>query len=132
MAALANSTTLSPKVAGRNAAARYGIAYRPSARRAARPPLRCRSTANLSQTYQYDLVGRVKQGTGLWGSDNYTYDAMGNRLTRSLGTQFRGHDTIPGTQRNCGIRVPGIAAPGIVALLTTRNFLVAFEQASAP
>ena len=41
-------------------------------------------TANLSETYQYDLVGRVKQGTGLWGSDNYTYDAMGNRLTRSL------------------------------------------------
>ena len=41
-------------------------------------------TASLSQTYQYDLVGRVKQGTGLWGSDNYTYDAMGNRLTRSL------------------------------------------------
>ena len=40
--------------------------------------------ANLSQTYQYDLVGRVKQGTGGWGTDNYTYDGMGNRLTRSL------------------------------------------------
>ena len=70
MKALANYTTLSLKVADWRTAARYGIAYRPSARRAARPPLRCRSTANLSQTYQYDLVGRVKQGTGLWGSDN--------------------------------------------------------------
>ena len=40
--------------------------------------------ANLSQTYQYDLVGRVKQGTGGWGTDNYTYDALGNRLTRNL------------------------------------------------
>ena len=40
--------------------------------------------ASLSQTYQYDLVGRVKQGTGGWGTDNYTYDALGNRLTRNL------------------------------------------------
>jgi RHS repeat-associated protein len=41
-------------------------------------------TANLSQTFQYDLVGRVTQGTGVYGTDNYTYDALGNRLTRSL------------------------------------------------
>jgi RHS repeat-associated protein len=41
-------------------------------------------SANLSQTFQYDLMGRVKQGTGVYGTDNYTYDALGNRLTRSL------------------------------------------------
>ena len=41
-------------------------------------------TANLSQTFQYDLLGRVTQGTGVYGTDNYTYDALGNRLTRSL------------------------------------------------
>lgn len=40
--------------------------------------------ANLSQTFQYDLLGHVTKGTGSYGIDNYTYDAMGNRLTRSL------------------------------------------------
>ncbi|HEU0097572.1 MAG TPA: RHS repeat-associated core domain-containing protein [Allosphingosinicella sp.] len=40
--------------------------------------------ANLSQTFQYDLLGHVTKGTGAFGTDNYTYDAMGNRLTRSL------------------------------------------------
>jgi RHS repeat-associated protein len=39
---------------------------------------------SLSQTFQYDLLGRVTQGTGSYGTDGYTYDAVGNRLTRSL------------------------------------------------
>lgn len=41
---------------------------------------------NRSQTLQYDLLGRVTQGTGFYGNDNYSYDAVGNRLTRTLGT----------------------------------------------
>ena len=41
-------------------------------------------SASLSQTFQYDLLGHVTKGTGAFGTDNYTYDAMGNRLTRSL------------------------------------------------
>ncbi len=32
------------------------------------------------------LLGRVVQGTGFYGNDNYTYDAVGNRLTRTLVT----------------------------------------------
>lgn len=40
--------------------------------------------ASYSQTFQYDLVGRVTQGVGPYGTDNYTYDALGNRATRSL------------------------------------------------
>jgi len=39
-----------------------------------------------SQTLQYDLLGRVVQGSGFYGNDNYTYDAVGNRLTRTLVT----------------------------------------------
>jgi RHS repeat-associated protein len=39
---------------------------------------------SLSQTFQYNLGGHVTRGTGTYGTDNYTYDAMGNRLTRSL------------------------------------------------
>jgi RHS repeat-associated protein len=41
-------------------------------------------TANLSQTFQYDLAGRLTQGVGAYGTENYTYDALGNRLTRSV------------------------------------------------
>jgi RHS repeat-associated protein len=39
---------------------------------------------SLSQGFQYNLGGHVTRGTGVYGTDNYTYDAMGNRLTRSL------------------------------------------------
>lgn len=39
---------------------------------------------NLSETFQYDPLGRVTQGTGAWGTDNYSYDAVGNRLSHSL------------------------------------------------
>ncbi|MER9909008.1 RHS repeat domain-containing protein, partial [Mesorhizobium sp. M0052] len=41
-------------------------------------------TPSLTQTFQYDLVGRVTNGVGTYGNDSYTYDAAGNRLTRSL------------------------------------------------
>jgi RHS repeat-associated protein len=41
-------------------------------------------TPGLSQSFQYNLGGHVTRGTGVYGTDNYTYDAMGNRLTRSL------------------------------------------------
>lgn len=41
-------------------------------------------TASLSQTFQYDLAGRLTQGVGAYGTENYTYDALGNRLTRSV------------------------------------------------
>jgi RHS repeat-associated protein len=41
-------------------------------------------SGSLSQTFQYDLLGRVTKGTGPYGTDSYTYDALGNRLTRSL------------------------------------------------
>ncbi|RWM12892.1 MAG: hypothetical protein EOR72_20465 [Mesorhizobium sp.] len=39
---------------------------------------------SLTQTFQYDLVGRVTNGVGAYGNDTYTYDAGGNRKTRSL------------------------------------------------
>ncbi len=42
--------------------------------------------ANLGQSFAYDLVGRVTQGVGPYGTDNYTYDLVGNRLSRSLVT----------------------------------------------
>jgi YD repeat-containing protein len=34
--------------------------------------------------FHYEPDGHVARGKGAFGTDNYTYDAMGNRLTRSL------------------------------------------------
>ena len=45
-------------------------------------------TTSLSETYQYDLVGRVLQGTGAWGAETYRWDGIGNRLERYNATTF--------------------------------------------
>jgi RHS repeat-associated protein len=39
--------------------------------------------SNRSQTFQYDLLGRVTQAIGFYGTDTMTYDGIGNLLTRS-------------------------------------------------
>jgi RHS repeat-associated protein len=39
--------------------------------------------SNRSQTFQYDVLGRVTQAVGFYGTDTMTYDGVGNVLTRS-------------------------------------------------
>jgi RHS repeat-associated protein len=36
------------------------------------------------QTFEYDLLGRLTDAAGVYGTEEYTYDAVGNRLTRTL------------------------------------------------
>src|SRR6185312_2582621 len=36
-----------------------------------------------SETFQYDLLGRLTQSSGFYGTDTMTYDGVGNVLTRS-------------------------------------------------
>jgi|GEM_PF-619231 len=38
--------------------------------------------ASRTETYQYDSLSRLTQGTGAYGTIDYTYDLVGNRLTR--------------------------------------------------
>ena len=38
----------------------------------------------LTQTFDYDLLNRVTRGTGIYGEDTYAYDALGNRLSRTV------------------------------------------------
>jgi RHS repeat-associated protein len=37
-----------------------------------------------NQTFEYDLLSRLTDATGYYGTEEYTYDAVGNRLTRTL------------------------------------------------
>lgn len=37
-----------------------------------------------SQTFEYDLLGRLTDAAGYYGTEEYTYDPVGNRLTRTL------------------------------------------------
>ena len=40
--------------------------------------------AARTQTLSYDLLNRLTQAIGPWGDDSYTYDPVGNRLSRTL------------------------------------------------
>jgi len=39
-------------------------------------------TASRTETYQYDGLSRLSQAVGAYGTIDYTYDLVGNRLTR--------------------------------------------------
>ena len=60
-----------------------------------------------SQTLQYDLLGRVVQGTGFYGNDNCSYDAVGNRLTRTLGTTSTTYAYAANSNRLTGVTSGG-------------------------
>jgi len=50
-------------------------------------------------TFQYDLLGHVTRGTGAFGTDNYTYDAMGSVTARKLGNTTQAAYTYNGDAR---------------------------------
>jgi YD repeat-containing protein len=52
----------------------------------------------MSQSFAYDLVGRMWAADGPWGALRWTYDAAGNRLTETLGSMTT-YTYDPGTQR---------------------------------
>jgi RHS repeat-associated protein len=43
------------------------------------------SVENTTETYGYDLLDRIIWGNGSWGNTGYTYDPVGNRLSKSNG-----------------------------------------------
>lgn len=48
------------------------------------------SPANIDQTFTYDGVGRLTAGTGPWGASTYSYDTIGNLLSRQVGARTVG------------------------------------------
>jgi YD repeat-containing protein len=57
-----------------------------------------------SQSFGYDVLGRLTQATGPWGQLGWTYDAAGNRLTETAaGSTTTYHYDPAGTQRLTGL-----------------------------
>ena len=53
----------------------------------------------LSQSFVYDALNRLESATGLYGTTGYTYDKVGNRLTRASGGQTDTYSYVSGTNR---------------------------------
>lgn len=64
-------------------------------------------TAAASQTFGYDDLYRLTSATGVYGSIGYTYDKVGNRLTRTLDGQTDAYAYEPGTHKLTGVTGPG-------------------------
>ena len=55
--------------------------------------------AAKNQTFGYDNLYRLTGATGIYGAIDYTYDKVGNRLTRTENGQTGTYQYIPGTNR---------------------------------
>lgn len=53
----------------------------------------------LSQSFAYDALNRLESATGVYGTIGYTYDKVGNRLTRAVGGQTDTYSYVAGTNR---------------------------------
>jgi len=52
-----------------------------------------------NQTFTYDSLNRLIEATGIYGPISYTYDNVGNRLTRTLDDQTETYNYITGTNK---------------------------------
>ena len=79
--------------------------------------------APASQTFGYDDLYRLTSATGSYGTIGYTYDSVGNRLTRTADGQTDTYAYEPGTHKLTGITGPGAQTFGYDAVgnITSRN-----------
>jgi YD repeat-containing protein len=52
-----------------------------------------------TQSFGYDDLDRLESATGIYGTIGYSYDFVGNRLTRTMGGKIDTYTYIPGTNR---------------------------------
>jgi len=71
--------------------------------------IRGTNTPWYNQDFSYDALNRLTDATGAYGSINYTYDNVGNRLTRTIGSQTETYTYITGTNKL--YQVTGTADP---------------------
>ena len=55
--------------------------------------------ARYNRTYAYDALNRLESATGPYGTIGYTYDGVGNRLTRTINGQSANYSYLTGTNR---------------------------------
>jgi len=80
-------------------------------------------TASASQTFGYDDLYRLTSASGPYGTIGYTYDQVGNRLTRTLDGQTDTYTYEAGTHKLTGITGPGAQTLGYDAVgnITSKN-----------
>ena len=52
-----------------------------------------------NQSFTYDALNRLTDATGRYGTTGYTYDDVGNRLTRAVNGETETYSYIPGTNK---------------------------------
>jgi YD repeat-containing protein len=57
----------------------------------------------MNQSFTYDALNRLIQAQGRYGEIAYTYDKVGNRLSRTMNGREEGYAYFPGTNRIQGI-----------------------------
>jgi len=57
------------------------------------------NTPWFNQEFSFDPLNRLVGATGRYGVINYTYDKVGNRLTRGINGEIEAHAYIPGTNK---------------------------------
>ena len=61
--------------------------------------IRGTNTPWFNQDFIYDPLNRLVSATGAYGTIGYTYDKVGNRLTRTVDSQTDTYTYIPGTNK---------------------------------
>jgi RHS repeat-associated protein len=64
------------------------------------------NTPWFNQDFTYDALNRLVGATGRYGIINYTYDKVGNRLTREINSETETYSYIPGTNKMESITGP--------------------------
>ncbi len=82
----------------------------------------------LSQSFAYDGLNRLISASGSYGTIDFSYDKVGNRLTREAGGQIDGYAYVPGTNRLSQITGPNAAifsydASGNITAVDNRSFI---------
>jgi RHS repeat-associated protein len=65
--------------------------------------------SSLSQSFVYDGLNRLVSATGVYGTIDFSYDKVGNRLTRTVGGQSDIYSYVSGTSRLGQITGPNAA-----------------------
>ena len=84
-------------------------------------------TPGRSQTVTYDDLNRVATAGGAYGSQSYTYDGVGNRLTRVIGTTTDAYAYSPTANQistittGSNVRTFGYLASGQVSIQRLRS-----------
>ncbi len=65
------------------------------------------NTPWYNQTFTYDALNRLINAEGMYGTIGYTYDMVGNRVTRTVNDDTENYSYLPGTNKLDTITDPG-------------------------